>query len=162
MARSRSCCKSARSTTSPWVARSSPSIWWLLAFAYLVTNRFMARNFLLRAQPRGAQLRRRTLIYGAGNAGAQMARAMAVSPEYRPVCFVDDHEYLQGKVVGFLDISKPKGDIFLKRLEELLTERYPIKEVIHRRKPTYTAPAPPSLREELANRCDVIIEALAD
>jgi hypothetical protein len=69
---------------------------------------------------------------------------------------------LQGKVIGFLDISKPKGNIFLKRLEELLTQRYHVKEVIHRRKPTYTAPAPPSLREELASRCDVIIEALAD
>jgi len=69
---------------------------------------------------------------------------------------------LQGKVIGFLDISKPKGDIFLKRLEELLTERYRVKEVIHRRKPTYTAPAPAALREELASRCDVIIEALAD
>jgi hypothetical protein len=33
---------------------------------------------------------------------------------------------------------------------------------MHRRKPTYTAPAPPALREELARRCDVIIEALAD
>jgi hypothetical protein len=71
------------------------------------------------------------------------------------------HE-LQGKVIGFLDISKPKGNIFLKRLEELLTERYHLKEVIHRRKPTYTAPAPASLREEMASRCDVIIEALAD
>jgi hypothetical protein len=69
---------------------------------------------------------------------------------------------LQGKVIGFLDISKPKGDIFLKRLEELLTERYRVKGVMHRRKPTYTAPAPPALREELARRCDVIIEALAD
>jgi hypothetical protein len=69
---------------------------------------------------------------------------------------------LQGKVIGFLDISKPKGDIFLKRLEELLTERYHVKAVMHRRKPTYTAPAPASLREELASRCDVIIEALAD
>ena len=69
---------------------------------------------------------------------------------------------LQGKVVGFLDISKPKGDIFLKRLEELLLERYRIKEVIHSRKPTYTAPAPMALREELASRCDAIIEALAD
>jgi hypothetical protein len=69
---------------------------------------------------------------------------------------------LQGKVIGFLDISKPKGDIFLKRLEELLTERYQVKEVIQRRKPTYTAPAPPSLRDELTSRCDVIVEALAD
>jgi len=69
---------------------------------------------------------------------------------------------LHGKVVGFLDISKPKGDIFLKRLEELLRQRYRVAEVIHRRKPTYTRPAPEDLREELAKRCDVIIEALAD
>jgi hypothetical protein len=69
---------------------------------------------------------------------------------------------LHGKVIGFLDISKPKGDIFLARLEELLTQRYRVKEVVHRRKPTYTRPAPEVLREELANRCDVIIEALAD
>ena len=69
---------------------------------------------------------------------------------------------LDGKVVGFLDISKPKGDIFLKRLEELLTQRYRVAEVIHRRKPTYTRPAPEDLREELSKRCDVIVEALAD
>ena len=69
---------------------------------------------------------------------------------------------LDGKVVGFLDISKPKGDIFLKRLEELFTQRYRVAEVIHRRKPTYTRPAPEDLREELAKRCDVIVEALAD
>jgi hypothetical protein len=69
---------------------------------------------------------------------------------------------LRGKVVGFLDISKPKGDIFLKRLEELLRQRYDVKEVLHRRKPTYTRPAPEAMREELASRCDVIIEALAD
>lgn len=69
---------------------------------------------------------------------------------------------LHGKVVGFLDISKPKGDIFLRRLEELLTQRFRVSEVIHRRKPTYTRPAPDDLREEMASRCDVIIEALAD
>jgi hypothetical protein len=69
---------------------------------------------------------------------------------------------LEGKVIGLLDISKPKGDIFLQRLEELLTTRYHVQEVLHRRKPTYTAPAPAALREELASRCDVIIEALAD
>src|SRR4029453_18929752 len=68
---------------------------------------------------------------------------------------------LQGKVIGFLDISKPKGDIFLSRLKELLTERYHVKAVMHRRKPTYTAPAPPSLREEVASPCAVILEAVA-
>ncbi|SRR6266545_4903113 len=69
---------------------------------------------------------------------------------------------LQGKVVGLLDISTPKGDILLRRLEELLRQRYGVTEVLHRRKPTYTRPAPEALREELASRCEVIIEALAD
>jgi hypothetical protein len=79
--------------------------------------------------------------------------------EKKPAMAVPD---LHGKVVGFLDISKPMGDIFLKRLEELLTQRYHVKEVLHRRKPTYTRPAPEALQAELASRCDVIVEALAD
>jgi hypothetical protein len=69
---------------------------------------------------------------------------------------------LEGKVVGVRDISTPTGDILLTRLEELLTQRYGVKEVLHRRKPTYTRPAPEALREELASRGDVSSEARAD
>ena len=29
--------------------------------------------------------------------------------------------HLRGQVVGLLDISKPRGDVFLDRLEQLLT-----------------------------------------
>ena len=67
---------------------------------------------------------------------------------------------LAGKTVGLLDISKPRGDLFLDRLEEKL--RGEGAEVLRFRKPTFTKPAPVDLRQEIATRCDAVIEALAD
>ncbi|SVA94253.1 uncharacterized protein METZ01_LOCUS147107 [marine metagenome] len=62
--------------------------------------------------------------------------------------------------VGLLDISKGRGDIFLNRLEEKLTDTG-IK-VLRFKKPTFTKPAPVDLRHEIASKCDAVIEALAD
>ena len=67
---------------------------------------------------------------------------------------------LNGKRIGLLDISKPRGDVFLDRLEELLRERG--AHVERFRKPTFTKPAPVDLRHEITTKCDVVIEALAD
>jgi hypothetical protein len=67
---------------------------------------------------------------------------------------------LQGKTVGLLDISKPRGDVFLDRLSERLTERG--MNVERFAKPTFTKPAPADLRREIETKCDVVIEALAD
>jgi len=67
---------------------------------------------------------------------------------------------LEGKTVGLLDISKPRGDVFLDRLEEKLTERGVAVE--RYRKPTFTKPAPADLRREIETKCDVVVEALAD
>jgi hypothetical protein len=67
---------------------------------------------------------------------------------------------LAGKTVGLLDISKPRGDLFLDRLEEKL--RGEGAKVLRFRKPTFTKPAPVDLRQEIATRCDAVIEALAD
>jgi len=67
---------------------------------------------------------------------------------------------LSGLTVGLLDISKPRGDVFLDRLEERLigvganVKRY--------KKPTFTKPAPVDLRHEISIECQVVIEALAD
>ena len=67
---------------------------------------------------------------------------------------------LAGVTVGLLDISKPRGDVFLNRLEERLAE---IGANVRRyRKPTFTKPAPVDLRHEIATECEVVIEALAD
>jgi len=64
--------------------------------------------------------------------------------------------------VGLLDISKPRGDVFLDEIERLLRERAPGLELLRLRKPTFTKPAPADLRDEVTRRCRVVIQALAD
>lgn len=67
---------------------------------------------------------------------------------------------LSGLRVGLLDISKPRGDVFLDELHSLLSARGAL--VARYKKPTFTKPAPVDLRHEIATQCDVVIEALAD
>jgi hypothetical protein len=67
---------------------------------------------------------------------------------------------LEGLRVGLLDISKPRGDLFLERIAERLRERG--AEVLRFRKPTFTKPAPVDLRQEIATQCGAVVEALAD
>ena len=66
----------------------------------------------------------------------------------------------RGRTVGLLDISKARGDVVLDRLEELL--RADGVRVLRYRKPTFARPAPVDLRHEIAEHCEVVIEALAD
>ncbi len=67
---------------------------------------------------------------------------------------------LEGMTVGLLDISKPRGDVFLDRLEQLLAERG--MRVERYRKPTFAKVAPVDLKHQISTTCDVVIEALAD
>ena len=67
---------------------------------------------------------------------------------------------LEGKTVGLLDISKPRGDLFLDTIEARLRDRG--AEVLRFVKPTFTKLAPVDLRYEIATRCDAVVEALAD
>ena len=67
---------------------------------------------------------------------------------------------VKGLTVGLLDISKPRGNVFLDRIEEKLTARG--ATVVRYSKPTFTKPAPVDLRHEIATHCNVVIEALAD
>ena len=80
------------------------------------------------------------------------------SPTGRPLS--ERLDRLDGKVVALLDIRKPRGDVFLDRLSELLTSRG--AEVRRYAKPTFTKPAPADLRHELAVACHGVVEALAD
>ena len=69
-------------------------------------------------------------------------------------------EEIAGRRVALLDISKARGDVFLDRLAEHLAERGARLERFV--KPTFSRPAPADLRQEIATRCDAVIEALAD
>ena len=79
--------------------------------------------------------------------------AQAIEPVPRP-------ESVDGLKIGLLDISKPRGDKFLDRLEERLVDMG--AQVTRYVKPTFSKPAPVDLRHEIATNCDAVIEALAD
>jgi hypothetical protein len=67
---------------------------------------------------------------------------------------------LDGLTVGLLDISKPRGDVFLDRIaQHLAGHGATVKRFA---KPTFTKPAPTALRQDIATSCDLVIEALAD
>ena len=67
---------------------------------------------------------------------------------------------LTGLTIGLLDISKPRGDIFLDQLALQLGQRgLTVKRF---KKPAYTRVAPTELKQTLTAQCEVLIEALAD
>ena len=70
-------------------------------------------------------------------------------------------EALSG-TIGLLDIAKPRGDVLIDRLAELITEQAPGVTVKRYRKPTFTRPAPTELLGQMKEECDFVIEALAD
>lgn len=64
--------------------------------------------------------------------------------------------------IGLVDISKPRGDVFLDEVEHLVAGRYPNVNMVRFRKPTFTKPAPADFRIKIAERCKAVIQALAD
>jgi hypothetical protein len=65
-------------------------------------------------------------------------------------------------VATLLDISKPRGDVFLAQLAGRLRATFPSLAVQTRTKPTYMRVAPPELREEIRSVSSFVVEALAD
>jgi len=64
------------------------------------------------------------------------------------------------QTIALLDISKARGDIFLNRLEEKLSQQgHTVKRF---QKPTFARVAPIELKQEISSQCDAVIEALAD
>lgn len=68
---------------------------------------------------------------------------------------------LDGVVVALVDISKPRGHVFLDHMAALLAARG-VTAVRRYTKPTFAKPAPADLRRQIAEECHVVVEALAD
>jgi hypothetical protein len=68
---------------------------------------------------------------------------------------------LAGVTVGLLDISKPRGEEFLDRLEHLFRTEHDVAAIARLRKPTFARPAPADVLSE-ADRCGAVLVALAD
>jgi FlaA1/EpsC-like NDP-sugar epimerase len=85
--------------------RSALAIYWFIVFSYVVTSRIGVRNFLRihngAVQPPVSDV---VAIYGAGEAGAQLAQTMRNSNEYRPVCFFDDKHVLNDRTIAGLRV----------------------------------------------------------
>ena len=65
-------------------------------------------------------------------------------------------------VIGLLDISKPRGNVLLDEVEQLLAKAAPGVSLRRYAKPTYTKPCPDALRHQIRDECDYLVEALAD
>lgn len=69
---------------------------------------------------------------------------------------------LSGKVVGFIDNSKPNFDKLIDALSQSLIERYGVKEVVRKRKPMASVPATAADMQDLVERCDLVITGSGD
>lgn len=80
------------------------------------------------------------------------------SPTIRPRLGRPDR--LDGLTIGIVDISKPRGNIFLDQIDARLQER----GIATRRymKPTMTRPAPLPLRQQIGTEVQAVIQGLAD
>lgn len=96
--------------------RSALAIYWFIAFSYVVVSRFGLRNLLRSQRNRSAGNALPVAIYGAGDAGAQLAQALRDSDDYRALCFFDDKRTLHERTVAGLRVF-PTG-----RLAEMAEE----------------------------------------
>lgn len=69
---------------------------------------------------------------------------------------------LSGKVVGFIDNSKPNFNNLVEELAQALIERCGVKAVVRRRKPVASTPASEAMMKELVEQCDLIITGSGD
>ena len=84
--------------------RSALAIYWFIVFSYVVTSRITVRNFLRTHISKKPVDDHAVAIYGAGEAGAQLALTMRTSNEYRPVCFFDEKHLLNQRTIAGLRV----------------------------------------------------------
>ena len=69
---------------------------------------------------------------------------------------------LAGKVIGFIDNSKPNLNFFVEDLSQALLEKHGVKGVIKRRKRSASQGAPEAVLNELVEQADAIITGSGD
>lgn len=93
-------------TGADGVPRAVPLLYWLLGVVFIGGARFLAR-WMLWLPVRERFAGRQVLIYGAGDAGRQLAATLRQGREFFPAGFLDDNGALQGKDVGGLRVYAP-------------------------------------------------------
>jgi hypothetical protein len=69
---------------------------------------------------------------------------------------------LAGKVVGFIDNSKPNFHHLADDLAQLLVERHGVASVVRHRKLSASIPAPDTAYADIEQQCDLVITGSGD
>jgi len=69
---------------------------------------------------------------------------------------------LRGKVVGFIDNSKPNFSFLADDLAELLQSRHGVAQVLRHRKRAASVPAAEDVLDAFARDCDLVIAGSGD
>ena len=94
----------------PDAVRASAAFW-LLGMVYIVGSRIAVRWLLQSRNAAGD----RVIIYGAGEAGANLASELIGRGDFVPVAFVDDNPALRGVVMNGLEVHPPASLAGLRR-----------------------------------------------
>jgi FlaA1/EpsC-like NDP-sugar epimerase len=95
-----------RMTGIEGIPRTVPVVFWILAFVVVVGSRFGAKRLLGGRTPSHEAVTR-TIIYGAGDAGMQLADALRSSSDRRLMGFFSDDSSLHGLDVRGLRVYSP-------------------------------------------------------
>ena len=93
------------------VPRSVTLINWLAAILLIGSSRMVARWWFVGmdvSKPGQKKPKRNIVIYGAGNAGIQLASVLEYSKEYAPIAFIDDKSELHNNTINSLRVYSTK------------------------------------------------------
>lgn len=108
--------------TDAFIPTSIPLMFGFLMFAWVWFSRGFIR-FIVRSYLQADIQKKRVAIYGAGNAGQQIAAALYNSDEHLPVLFIDDDPSLAGQQLGRLKVYNADSALKLlakKNVDEIL------------------------------------------
>jgi FlaA1/EpsC-like NDP-sugar epimerase len=83
--------------------RSVLPIFWFIVNVFVITSRFLFKGYLY-SWDSFINSRKRTIIYGAGNAGVQIVESLKKSAVYAPIAFIDDDKGKQGTILNYLEV----------------------------------------------------------
>lgn len=101
--------------------RTSVIIFGLLALVYIGGSRFLLRG-ILRSFGRGSNIEP-VILYGAGDAGVQLALSLTHGSSYVPCAFIDDDVGKWGSTIRGIKVYNPEKLAYL-------TRRYEVKKIL--------------------------------
>ncbi|WP_168408614.1 polysaccharide biosynthesis protein [Acinetobacter indicus] len=108
--------------THAFIPTSIPLMFGFMMFAWVWFSRGIIR-FIVRSYVQAGIPKKRIAIYGAGNAGQQVAATLNRSNEHLPMMFIDDNPSLSGRNIGGIDVYLPEAALkcFTKlKIDEIL------------------------------------------